>query len=238
MDAVETGLGLGLVVNPFTIQEKTASLAKLAVALSKAQAKVENAMKDSTNPHFKSKYADLASVVAACKEALAANGLSVIQIPSADGPKVRVRTILLHESGEYVSGILEMVAQQNTPQSIGSCITYARRYALSAFVGVAPDDDDGNAASPPPRNQSKPQQSHQQEPEAVKTSNNADSLIKAFADLGFTINDVEDYVGKSLKEFLEIDFAAAKEFYKKCKKSSSSKSNQQLDKLNQFTQGK
>lgn len=125
----------------------SALLARLTTALAKAQAVIEGASKDKTNPHFKSDYADLASIWAACRQPLSENGLAVIQVPSADANKVTVETILAHSSGEWISGALTMTAQQNTPQAIGSCITYARRYALSAMVGVAPEDDDGNAAS-------------------------------------------------------------------------------------------
>jgi hypothetical protein len=237
-------------VNENQIQEKSPTITKLAAALSKAQSRIENALKDSTNPHFKSRYADLASVVAACKVALSSNGLSIVQIPFADGPKVSVKTVLMHDSGEYISGVLSMTAQQNTPQSIGSCITYARRYALASFTGVAPDDDDGNEATAKPTERQIEKQAERQpqkvtnadsqspqKSEPVKVTNNADSLIKAFADLGYTVTDVEDYVGKSLKEFLDVDFSVAKEFYKKCQKRAGGTPNPQLAKLNQFTKG-
>ena len=126
---------------------RSPSIAAIADAMSKAQAKIEGAKKDKTNPHFKNDYADLAAVWDACREALTANGVAVIQPPSASGPKVTVTTMLIHKSGEWIEADLEMTAQQNTPQGIGSCITYARRYGLAAMVGVAPEDDDGNAAS-------------------------------------------------------------------------------------------
>lgn len=128
---------------------RSESIAAIADAMSKAQAKIEGAKKDKTNPHYKNDYADLASVWDACREALSANGVAVIQPPSAVGPKVTVTTMLIHKSGEWIEADLEMTAQQNNPQGIGSCITYARRYGLAAMVGVAPADDDGNAASQP-----------------------------------------------------------------------------------------
>jgi hypothetical protein len=115
--------------------------------MAKAQAEIEGASKDKTNPHFKSSYADLASVWEACRGALTKHGLSVLQPVAADGPSVTVTTLLTHNSGEWIASDLTMTAQQNTPQGIGSCITYARRYALASMVGVAPEDDDGNAAS-------------------------------------------------------------------------------------------
>lgn len=125
----------------------SAELDKLAVALSKAQGAMETASKDSKNPHFNSKYADLANVWEACRTVLSENGLSVVQMPAAEGNKVTVTTLLLHTSGQWIRSKLTMVTEKSTPQGIGSCITYARRYALSSVVGIAPEDDDGNAAS-------------------------------------------------------------------------------------------
>jgi hypothetical protein len=123
---------------------------ELATALAKAQAKIEGATKDKTNPHFRSSYADLASVWDACRSALTSNGLSVSQTAGAseDG-RVRVTTILMHSSGQWLCDDLGMKPVKDDPQGVGSCITYARRYALAAIVGVAPEDDDGNAASLP-----------------------------------------------------------------------------------------
>lgn len=137
---------------------RSASIGTLAGALAKAQAEMTGAMKDKTNPHFKSAYADLASIREACFAQLTKNGIAVLQPVSADGPSVTVTTLLAHSSGEWICGELTMTAQQNTPQGIGSCITYARRYALASMVGVAPEDDDGNAASqtPPSRPQAVP----------------------------------------------------------------------------------
>lgn len=123
------------------------AIGELAKALWKAQAAMGNAVKDSTNPHFKSKYADLASCWDACRKALTDNGLSVIQPVSADGASVTVTTRLLHESGEFIEDGLTITAVQNTPQGIGSAITYGRRYGLASMIGLAADDDDGNAAS-------------------------------------------------------------------------------------------
>lgn len=105
------------------------------------------ALKDSTNPHFKSKYADLTSVWEACRDALTKNGLSVSQVTDFEGEATFIRTILLHSSGEMLEGKYPLRPVQNTPQGMGSAISYARRYALAAMVGVVADDDDGNAAS-------------------------------------------------------------------------------------------
>ena len=124
-------------------------IGKLAEALAKAQGAIEGAKKDSANPFFKSKYADLASVWDACRKALSDNALSVIQTTEApEFPQtVIVDTRLCHSSGEWVQGRIVMKPVKDDPQGIGSCLTYARRYALSAMVGIAPEDDDGNAAT-------------------------------------------------------------------------------------------
>lgn len=126
------------------------SIGALAAALAKAQAEIEGAAKDKTNPHYKNQYADLASVWNACRAPLTKNGLAVVQTVSADGATVFVGTMLMHASGEWVADTLSMTAATPTPQGLGSCVTYARRYALAAMVGVAPEDDDGQAASHPP----------------------------------------------------------------------------------------
>lgn len=124
------------------------TIALLAEALSKAQAEMENARKDSANPFFKSKYADLASVWEACRGPLGKYGLAVCQMPeTGDQSGIIVTTVLMHSSGEWLASQLRMVPMKDDPQGIGSAITYARRYALAAAVGIAPEDDDGNSAS-------------------------------------------------------------------------------------------
>lgn len=131
---------------------KSEAINELAAALAKAQGEIKSAAKDSTNPHFKSKYADLASIWDACRSALSKNGLAVAQITATtDTGKVRVTTTLMHASGQWIEGELDVKPMQDTPQGIGSTVTYCRRYALAAMVGVAPDDDDdGYAASERP----------------------------------------------------------------------------------------
>lgn len=133
-----------LILEPAT---RSGSIAALAAALAKAQGEMEGAAKANVNPHFKSKYADLASVWDACRAPLSKNGLSILQPVKANGASVTVTTILAHSSGEWIEESLTMTAAQNTPQGVGSAITYGRRYGLAAMVGIAPEDDDGNAAS-------------------------------------------------------------------------------------------
>jgi len=119
---------------------------ELAAALSKAQASITGALKDSANPFFKSKYADLASCWDACRKQLTDNNLSVIQTTDIVADTVVVRTTLAHSSGQWISGILPVRAKDESPQAQGSGITYARRYALAAMVGLAQIDDDAEAA--------------------------------------------------------------------------------------------
>jgi hypothetical protein len=119
---------------------------ELAGALAKAQGAITGAVKDATNPHFKTKYADLASVWDACRKPLSDNGLAVIQTVSTLPDGVQITTMLVHSSGQRIVEDLVMVPRDASPQSVGSCITYGRRYALSAMVGVAPEEDDAEAA--------------------------------------------------------------------------------------------
>ncbi len=120
----------------------------LATALCKAQGSLSGAKKDSANPFFKSTYADLEAVWTACREPLAKNGLSVIQTLSTheDGIKVQVTTMLAHISGQWIRDTLTLSPKDSGPQAMGSCISYGRRYALAAIVGVYQTDDDAEAA--------------------------------------------------------------------------------------------
>jgi hypothetical protein len=128
--------------------EKSEQINELASALSKAQGVIIPASKDADNPFFKSKYADLASVWEVARKPLADNGLSIVQLPSAEGNIVTLKSIIMHSSGQYITSDLTMVAKDASPQAIGSCITYERRYALSSIVGIASEiDDDGNSAT-------------------------------------------------------------------------------------------
>lgn len=123
---------------------------EIATALAKAQLAIKGAAKDSENPHFKSRYAPLSSVWDACHEALNAQGIAIVQIPSLlpDGSPVLV-TLLAHGSGQWFRSVYRLKPAKDDPQGLGSAVTYARRYALAAMTGVAPkdDDDDGEAAS-------------------------------------------------------------------------------------------
>ena len=120
----------------------------IASALVKAQRGFAPALKTSTNPHFRSKYVDLAGCVEAVVDSLNAAGIALIQRTSEDSTGVTVETVFVHESGEMLNcGKLHVPAAKQDPQGYGSALTYARRYSLMAACGIAPEDDDGNAAS-------------------------------------------------------------------------------------------
>jgi hypothetical protein len=120
----------------------------IAAAFVKAQRAFGPALKTSTNPHFKSKYADLANCVEAVVDALNANGIALMQRTFECKDGVMVETVFVHESGEVMEcGILHVPAGKQDPQGYGSALTYARRYSLLAATGLAPEDDDGNSAS-------------------------------------------------------------------------------------------
>src|SRR4030095_2449962 len=126
---------------------KSDFLKELATALSKAQGTMENAVKSSDNPFYKSTYADLAGVRNASRKPLSENELAVVQLPTMRDGKMVLEYVLLHSSGEYIGSELEMTPVKADPQGIGSAVTYARRYTLASITGVATEDDDGNAAS-------------------------------------------------------------------------------------------
>lgn len=119
----------------------------LAAALAKAQGEIKGAIKDSKNPFFKSNYADLASIQDACREPLSKNGLCVMQTTDTDEHgNTYIFTTLAHSSGQWMQGKLKINPQKNDPQAVGSALTYARRYALAAIVGIAQVDDDAESA--------------------------------------------------------------------------------------------
>lgn len=119
-------------------------------ALAAAQMEMGKALKDTKNEHFKSKYADLASVMDACMSALNKHGICVLQPTGEDEAGRYVKTILAHTSGETVDCRVPLIVGKNDMQGYGSAVTYARRYGLMSMAGIAPEDDDGNAAAKSP----------------------------------------------------------------------------------------
>lgn len=119
----------------------------LFAALAKAQGEVENASKNAANPHFKSKYADLAEVLNTVRPVFSENGLSIIQSTEFDGSLVSVTTTIAHKDGGYVSSKASCVPSKTDAQGVGSATTYLRRYSLASACGVAQEDDDGNSSA-------------------------------------------------------------------------------------------
>ena len=127
--------------------EQSEQINELTKAIVAVQSVIEGAKRDNENPFFKSKYADLQTVWDVCRKPLTDNGLAVVQTNDHADHGVTVVTTLLHTSGQWIRGRLTMRPVKDDPQGIGSCITYARRYALAAMVGIYQTDDDGEGAS-------------------------------------------------------------------------------------------
>lgn len=137
------------------------SITKIAPALVKAINSIEGVKKASTNPHFKSKYANLEGVIEAAHDALVENGLAVMQGPGPlDGNALTLTTRLIHESGEWIETDFSLPMAKADPQAAGSALTYARRYSLMAMMNIPAIDDDGNEATKPAPKPSKQEQTH------------------------------------------------------------------------------
>jgi hypothetical protein len=176
---------------PAPESDNSPQLDKLACALAKAQGNITGARKDSANPFFKSKYADLASCWDACRKPLSDNGLAVIQIPEVGIEFVTIMTLLVHESGQWIRSRLPMKPKDFSPQSLGSTITYARRYALAAMVGLAQTDDDAESAQDH-RDPEKPDMSHVRE-YAKRFQNALDISDQAVMDIHNELNQNHDF---------------------------------------------
>lgn len=127
------------------------NLNELAAALCKAQSKMGGAKKDAANPFFKSKYADLESIWDAIRVPFSENGLSISQTTELSGDTLLLKTMLLHSSGQCIISNMPVLAKDNSPQAMGSAISYARRYSLAAIAGVYQTDDDAEAAQGRPQ---------------------------------------------------------------------------------------
>ena len=127
--------------------DTTHATPELFAALAEAQGRIENATKNAANPHFRSKYADLAEVLNTIRPVFADCGLSLIQSPGYDGSIASVTTVLAHKSGGFIASTASCVPAKADAQGIGSATTYLRRYSAAAIAGIAQEDDDGNAAA-------------------------------------------------------------------------------------------
>lgn len=127
--------------------QSSSSINELAEAIATAQPKIGVAIKNAVNPHLKNKYADLGAIWDACSEALKSCHLSVVQMPQpSDDGKLHLETILMHRSGQWISGTAVVPIAKQDAQGYGATLTYARRYGLAALLGITQDDDDGERA--------------------------------------------------------------------------------------------
>lgn len=188
--------------------EKSESIKELAGALSKAQGEFAGAVKDTANPFFKSKYADLESCVSAIKAPLAKHGLSFVQVSHNHDNSASVETIIMHSSGEWLStGLVSVPVTKADAQGFGSAMTYARRYSLSAAFGIAPEDDDGNAAA-----KAKPEKQVIKEIVQSTEASNFDVEIKAMSECG-SLSALQKVWG-GFDKLTQHALASAKEEYK------------------------
>ena len=161
--------------------EKSETLTEFSKAFAKTQQEMKQPLKDANNPFFKSKYVPLENVVEAITESASKNGISFTQFPSSDeAGNVTVGTLVMHSSGEWIEyDPIKMKPVKNDPQSIGSAITYAKRYALSAIFGITSDpDDDGNEAT-----QTKKQAPAKKKDEPVISVEKANYYLKEIASI-------------------------------------------------------
>lgn len=143
---------------------KSDTIAELAKAMATAQGEIENAGKNAANPHFKSRYADLAEVLNTVRPVMSKHGISISQFPAFDSGIASVETIVMHTSGEWMTGTSSAPVTKQDAQGVGSALTYLRRYSLAAIAGIAQEDDDGNGAV---GGQQKRQQPAPPDPKAV-----------------------------------------------------------------------
>lgn len=170
------------------------SIQAIAPALLKAQKAIGPAIKDKTNPLYKSKYADLHAVMKACLDALNGNGLVLLQTPvHSEDSKVHMTTRLQHESGEYMEETFSIPAQKQDPHGYGSACTYLRRFSVSAWLGiVTEEDDDGNAASKSPAERilARPSDAKQEAVDALARMDIADQQF--IRDAAITVIDAHE----------------------------------------------
>jgi hypothetical protein len=178
---------------------------ELFTALAKSQKEVENASKASINPHFKSRYADLAEVLNCIRPVYSANGLSIIQETSFDGSMVSVTTALCHNAGGYITMKASCVPAKSDAQGVGSSTTYLRRYSL-AGLGIAQEDDDGQSAS----HSAKPTPVKPAAKSKVATKEQIDEISAKAFDLNVDIAAFETFIGSKLGEMTEAVYSKAK----------------------------
>ena len=167
----------------------------LSAALVKAQSEVDNAVKNATNPHFRSSYANLEAVLFTVKPILAKHDLSVVQFPGYEDGVCTLSTLVLHKSGEWLQSEAGAPLDKPTAWSVGSCVTYLRRYSLASICQIAQEDDDGSAASEP----SNPKPAKQTKPAKQPTVDNKKLLDERLGVLESILQAVEEHGGVDAK---------------------------------------
>lgn len=186
------------------MQLQSEQIHEIALALSKCQAEITFAVKDSTNPFYKSKYADLTSVWEACREPLTHNDLAVLQQLTVEDDKPYLITTLVHKSGQWFKSKAPLKPNKDDIQGLGIAITYMRRYSLTAIVGITQDDDDGNGAVKPPKSfkyeAPKMQISAPPIPDRIVTEKEAEDLQSLFDACSSDFQEnFNSYLSKELK---------------------------------------
>lgn len=177
---------------------KSESIAAISAAIAKAQNEVENASKNAKNPHFKSKYADLAELLNTVRPVFSGHGLAIVQMPSFVDGVASVETLISHSSGEWISSICSAPVSKQDAQGVGSAITYLRRYSLAAMCGIAQEDDDANSgavghapqAQQAPKPQAKPEISSERLAKAIEAIQ-AGKATKESVINNFTLTDAQ-----------------------------------------------
>jgi len=191
--------------------EKSESIKELAVALNKVQATMQTAKKGSENPFFHSKYADLLSVWDACRETLTSNGLSVAQIADMDSEgRAVLETVLMHTSGEWIKGRLPLSTVKTDPQGQGSAITYARRYSLSAIIGLCTEEDD-DAEAAMSRGKQKKESPKAPEPKLkAEIPTSSEAKTSALIDMDWLKESLEELNWADVSKWLKSHYHEAK----------------------------
>lgn len=190
---------------------QTENISELVIALAKAQGSMEPAKFNRINPHFKNRYADFTSIMDACRKPLSENGLSVMQYCETISEKLCLVTMLAHISGQWMKSFFPLNPKNLDSQSIGSAMTYAKRYSLSAMLGIVSDEEDDDGEASIGRGNSKPM------PKQTKIS---DQQANILADLSSQLDDstvqkVQNWLKSSQKietftDILSENFAKVK----------------------------
>lgn len=183
--------------------KKSETIAELSKAFVKTQKELKQPLKDANNPFFKSKYVPLENVVESITKSASKNGIAFSQFPSQDeNGMTTVGTVVMHESGEWIEyDPIKIKPVKNDPQAVGSAITYAKRYALSAIFGITSDqDDDGNEATQPAKSKSQPAKKQAPKTKKDAKTDEANALFAKLKNRGVIDKTIMDYIAQYIAE--------------------------------------